>query len=156
MAPVKNPHLLLKVALQLPDLQFVMAGGGNLLEEIKSIAPANVKVIGWTDASIFLSAIDVVISTSDNEGIPIALIEAQLSGKPVIATNVGSNCEVVLDEVTGILTKSTVDSLVAAIVRFEASPTARMEMGGRAEKISKEKFTLEAMIETHAKLYDKF
>ena len=115
MAEVKNPHLLLEIASQMPELSFVMAGGGNLLEEIKNRAPKNVAVIGWADAATFWSAVDCAISTSDNEGMPIALIEAQLAGVPVIATNVGSNREIIKDGVTGKLTTQNLDKLIAAI-----------------------------------------
>ena len=84
MTGVKNPLLALDVARQMPDVQFVMAGGGDLLELVAKSAPANVAVIGWTDASLFWSAVDCALSTSDNEGMPIALIEAQLAGLPAV------------------------------------------------------------------------
>ena len=84
MTGVKNPLLALDVARQMPDVQFVMAGGGDLLELVAKSAPANVAVIGWTDASLIWSAVDCALSTSDNEGMPIALIEAQLAGLPAV------------------------------------------------------------------------
>jgi glycosyltransferase involved in cell wall biosynthesis len=153
MTSVKNPSLLLQVAAQLPDLQFVMAGGGDLLESIKTNAPANVKVIGWTDAAIFWSAVDIAISTSDNEGMPVALIEAQLAGVPVIATNVGSNSEVVKDEVTGLVTNKNVNSLVGAIKRFISFPTLIKTLGDKSKERASKEFSLEKMIQTHASLY---
>jgi len=153
MAPVKNPGLLLKVAAQLPTIQFVMAGGGELLEEAKLNAPANVKVLGWTDASIFWSAVDIAISTSDNEGMPIALIEAQLAGVPVIATDVGSNSEVVIDEVTGLVTKKNVDALVKAVHRFEAHPALIGTLGGSGKDRSSKEFSIMKLIRSHISLY---
>ena len=153
MTSVKNPSLLLQVAAQLPDLQFVMAGGGDLLESIKTNAPANVKVIGWTDAAIFWSAVDIAISTSDNEGMPVALIEAQLAGVPVIATNVGSNSEVVKDEVTGLVTHKNANSLVGAIKRFISFPALIKTLGDKSKERASKEFSLEKMIQTHASLY---
>jgi len=111
MAEVKNPFLLLEIARQLSQVSFVMAGGGNLLEEIKIKAPKNVSVIGWVDAATFWSAVDCAISTSDNEGMPVALIEAQLAGVPVIATDVGSNAEVIKDGSTGIVCSTNSNEL---------------------------------------------
>ena len=46
MTGVKNPMRALEVADALPDTQFVMAGGGDLLDQVKAAAPSNVSVIG--------------------------------------------------------------------------------------------------------------
>ena len=153
MTSVKNPNLLLQVASRLPDVQFVMAGGGDLLETIKSNAPANVKVIGWADAATFWSAVDIAISTSDNEGMPVALIEAQLAGLPVIATNVGSNSEVIQDEVTGLITSRSVDALVGAVNRFTSLPSLIRTQGDKGRERASKEFSLEKMIRSHADLY---
>jgi glycosyltransferase involved in cell wall biosynthesis len=153
MAPVKNPQLLLEVAKQLPEVQFVMAGGGDLLESIKANAPTNVKVIGWADAATFWSAVDVAISTSDNEGMPVALIEAQLAGVPVIATNVGSNSEVIEDQVTGLIASKDVDALVGAVNRFTSLPALMRTQGDKGRERASKEFSLEKMIRSHADLY---
>jgi glycosyltransferase involved in cell wall biosynthesis len=153
MTSVKNPNLLLQVASRLPDVQFVMAGGGDLLETIKSNAPENVKVIGWADAATFWSAVDIAISTSDNEGMPVALIEAQLAGLPVIATNVGSNSEVIQDEVTGLIASKSVDALVGAVNRFTSFPGLIKTFGNKATERASREFSLEKMTRSHAHLY---
>jgi len=153
MASVKNPNLLLQVASRLPDVQFVMAGGGDLLETIKSNAPENVKIIGWADAATFWSAVDIAISTSDNEGMPVALIEAQLAGLPVIATNVGSNGEVIQDEVTGLIVIKSVDALVGAVNRYISFPALIRTQGDKGKSRATNEFSLEKMIRSHAELY---
>jgi glycosyltransferase involved in cell wall biosynthesis len=153
MAPVKNPQLLLEVAKQLPEVQFVMAGGGDLLESIKAKAPTNVKIIGWADAAIFWSAVDIAISTSENEGMPIALIEAQLAGVPVIATNVGSNGEVIQDGVTGLIAIQRADALVAAVSHFTEFPTLIETLGVKGKERASKEFSLEKMLQAHIKLY---
>ena len=153
MAPVKNPQLLLEVAKQLPEVQFVMAGGGDLVESIKANAPTNVKVIGWADAATFWSAVDIAISTSDNEGMPVALIEAQLAGVPVIATNVGSNSEVIQDEVTGLIAIKSIDSLVGAIKCFTSLPVLIRARGDKGKERASKEFSLEKMIRSHEDLY---
>ena len=153
MTSVKNPKLLLDVASRLPAVNFVMAGGGDLLETIKSNAPENVKVIGWADAATFWSAVDIAISTSDNEGMPVALIEAQLAGLPVIATNVGSNSEVIQDEVTGLIASRSVDALVGAVNRFTSLPSLIRTQGDKGRVRASKEFSLEKMIRSHADLY---
>ena len=103
---VKDPMRALEVADALPDTRFVMVGGGDLLDQVKAAAPANVSVIGWAEAADLFGATDIILSTSENEGMPVALIEAQLAGKPVVATDVGSVSEVILNHETGIVTNS--------------------------------------------------
>ena len=153
MADVKNPYLLLEVAKQSSSVSFVMAGGGKLLTKIEADAPKNVYVIGWTNSSTFWSAVDCAISTSDNEGMPIALIEAQLAGVPVIATDVGSNSEVISDGVTGIVTSRNVHALVNAVQKLVMEHDLRVSMGKEAEIWAKENFSLEKMLNSHRQVY---
>ena len=150
---VKNPHLALEVAAQFPNTTFVIAGGGDLLADIKSKAGKNVKVIGWADSSLMWSAVDVVLSTSDNEGIPIALIEAQLAGLPVVATDVGSCAEVIKSGKTGFVVTKSKDELVNALSTL-INNSKKREAIGKAAKLNAEKlFTVEKMNKTHARIY---
>ena len=153
MTGVKNPLLALDVAKKLPKTQFVMAGGGDMLERIRAEAPSNVQVIGWTDAATFWSAIDCALSTSDNEGMPIALIEAQLAGVPVVATDVGSNSEVIEDGVTGLLTKKDTASLVQALNSVVSNPQQLTMLANSASEINKKKFSELEMISKHSEIY---
>ena len=153
MTSVKNPNLLLKVASQLPHVNFVMAGGGDLLEEVSVDAPANVRVIGWTDAAIFWSAVDIAISTSNNEGMPIALIEAQLAGLPVIATDVGSISEVIREDVTGLVTNKTAEAVVTAINQLILNSNLIRNFGVKGREQASQNFNLKKMIRTHEDLY---
>ena len=156
MAEVKNPSLLLEIARQLPQVSFVMAGGGNLLEETKIKAPKNVTVIGWADAATFWSAVDCAISTSDNEGMPVALIEAQLAGVPVIATDVGSNAEVIEDGVTGMVTSKDPQELIEAIEKLVKGQNLIQKMGGAGRERATEEFSLEKMLNAHKNAYLTF
>ena len=52
--------------------------------------------LGWrSDVETVYAAADLVLLTSDNEGMPVSLIEAGLAGRPAVATDVGSVAEVV-------------------------------------------------------------
>jgi glycosyltransferase involved in cell wall biosynthesis len=154
MTRVKNPYLLLEVARRLPGTQFVMAGGGDLLEEICASAPENVKVMGWVNASTFWSSVDCAVSTSDNEGMPVALIEAQLSGLPVIATDVGSNSEVILDGKTGIIVQADASSIIDALLQIIDNPENFESMARLAAQLTPERFSLEKMIDSHLIIYE--
>jgi glycosyltransferase involved in cell wall biosynthesis len=153
MTGVKNPIRALEVADNLPDTRFVMAGGGDLLEQVKATAPANVSVIGWTEAADLFGASDIILSTSENEGMPVALIEAQLAGKPVVATDVGSVAEVILNHETGIVTNKNAGSIAAAVESLILDKTTRDEMGRLATARAQALFSVDRMINAHIELY---
>jgi glycosyltransferase involved in cell wall biosynthesis len=150
---VKNPMRALEVADALPDTRFVMAGGGDLLEKIKAKAPSNVSVIGWAEAADLFGATDIILSTSENEGMPVALIEAQLAGKPVVATDVGSVSEVILNHETGIVTNKNAGSIASALESLILDKSTREEMGRLAIARAQALFSVDRMINAHIELY---
>jgi len=150
---VKNPMRALEVAEAMPDTRFVMAGGGDQLEQVKAAAPVNVSVLGWADAADLFGAADIILSTSENEGMPVALIEAQLAGKPVVATDVGSVSEVILNHETGIVTNKNAGSIASAIESLILDKTTRDEMGRLAIARAQTLFSVVRMINAHIELY---
>ena len=152
---VKNPLRALEIAKLFPDAQFLIAGGGDLLDQVKAHAPKNTKVLGWTDAPKLFAASDIILSTSENEGMPIALIEAQLASKPVVATNVGGVAEVVLNNKTGFVTKKNTAELAKALEKLIASKALRTTQGKAAKAHATKAFSVEKMISAHVSLYKK-
>jgi glycosyltransferase involved in cell wall biosynthesis len=150
---VKNPMRALEVADAMPDTRFVMAGGGDLLEQVKAAAPTNVTVIGWAEAADLFGAADIILSTSENEGMPVALIEAQLAGKPVVATDVGSVSEVILNHETGIVTNKNAGSIASALESLVIDKAKREEMGRLAIARAQALFSVDRMINAHIELY---
>jgi len=150
---VKNPMLALQVADAMPDTRFVIAGGGDLLEKVKTVAPSNVSVIGWAKAEDLFGAADIILSTSENEGMPVALIEAQFAGKPVVATDVGSVSEVLLNHETGIVTNKNVGSIALALETLLLDKQKRTEMGIQATARAHALFSVDRMINAHVALY---
>ncbi len=151
---VKNPMRALEVARALPEVHFVMAGGGDLLEQIKNLAPANVSIAGWSRAADLFGVSDIVLSTSENEGMPIALIEAQMAGKPVVATDAGSNSEVIIDAETGFVTPKSTQYLVAALRKLISDNELRARFGSAASTYSHSRFSVKRMIDEHSNLYE--
>ena len=152
---VKNPLRALEIAKLFPGAQFLIAGGGDMLEQVKAQAPKNAKVLGWTDAAKLFAASDIILSTSENEGMPIALIEAQLASKPVVATNVGGVAEVVLNNKTGFVTKKNSKELAAGLEKLIASKALRTAQGKAAKAHATKAFSVEKMISAHVSLYKK-
>jgi len=150
---VKNPMLALEVADAMPDTHFVLAGGGDLLEKVKATAPSNVTVVGWAKAENVFGASEIILSTSENEGMPVALIEAQLAGKPVVATDVGSVSEVILNHETGIVTNKNAGSIALALETLLLDKQKRTEMGTLATSRANALFSVDRMINAHIALY---
>ena len=121
----------------------------------KTGPPKNTKVLGWTDAAKLFAASDIILSTSENEGMPIALIEAQLASKPVVSTNVGGVAEVVLNNKTGFVTKKSTQELAKALEKLIASKTLRTAQGKAARAHATNAFSVEKMIKAHVSLYKK-
>jgi glycosyltransferase involved in cell wall biosynthesis len=150
---VKNPMRALEVARAIPTVHFVIAGGGDLLEEVKEAAPSNVSVVGWAKAEDLFGASDLILSTSENEGMPIALIEAQLAGKPVVATDVGGVSEVIANHETGHVTNKNAGSIAAALSSLILDIQKRTQMSTLATSRARALFSVEQMINAHVSLY---
>ena len=150
---VKNPMRALDVARVVPNAHFVIAGGGDLLEDVKTAAPANVSVVGWAKAEDVLGASDIILSTSENEGMPVALIEAQLAGKPVVATDVGSVSEVIANHETGLVTNKNPNSIAAAVNTLILDVQKYTAMSALAASRAQALFSVDQMINAHVGLY---
>lgn len=87
MTRQKNPDRALDTARLMPDTTWLMAGDGNLLSEVQAAAPANVRLLGWSDPGPVLAAADVYVHTADWEGFPYSVIEALQAGLRVVATD---------------------------------------------------------------------
>ena len=150
---VKNPMRALRIATALPELDFYLAGGGDLLSDVKKSAPKNMKVLGWQEAAEILPIADLVLSTSENEGMPIALIESQLAHLPVIATDVGSVSEVVINNKTGIVCNKDDAQLIAAVKKLAGDKKLIATYGRAAKLHASDKFSLKNFTQAHKKLY---
>lgn len=151
--PVKRPDLVVEVAKRLPHLIFVMAGDGELRESVSSSAPQNVRIVGVQSAAEMWAIADLALLTSDSEGMPLSIIEAQMSGVPVVATNVGSVSEIVEDGVTGKLSRVDTDQIASSIVELVANPSRLEEMRRAAKSRAGSLFTREVMVDKHIEVY---
>lgn len=158
---IKRPDRFLDVVSELKkrnlELSFFIAGDGELLNHcyhrIKSEF-LRVKLLGWqSDMERILSAADMVVLTSDNEGMPLSLIQAGMSGLPVVATNVGSVSEIVIEGETGFVTSLDVVEIADALERLVKSEKLRNYFGKNAKNLTLHKFGVERLVSDHEKLY---
>jgi glycosyltransferase involved in cell wall biosynthesis len=155
LTKVKRPDRMIGVARALPEVTFVVAGDGPLRAETAAAAPPNVRFLGWrADIENVYSAADLTLLTSDNEGMPVTLIEAALCGVPAVATIVGSTAEVVLDGRTGLTVAPEVAALAEAVRGLLADDSRRRQMGAEARQRAGDAFSIERMTAAHTALYE--
>jgi glycosyltransferase involved in cell wall biosynthesis len=158
---IKRPDRLLDmveiVTKQNKNVRFLVAGGGDMLEECKKSAHERslpVLFLEWrSDIENILSISDIVVLTSDNEGTPISLIQAGLAGKPTVSTNVGSVKEIVLDGKTGFITELTPESLATAISSLADNDVLRKNFGSAASVHTHENYGVDRLVKDHSQLY---
>jgi glycosyltransferase involved in cell wall biosynthesis len=150
---VKRPDRVAELARELPQYQFVMAGGGDLEGSVRALNLPNLFCVGWQKKEDMWAIADVGLCTSDSEGMPLALIEAQMAGVPVVSTDVGSVSEIVADGVTGrLVPRSSVgmaDAVVEVIKALEVNDSMKVRSRERAEQF----FSVKTMVDAHEKLY---
>ena len=141
------------------DLDFFMAGDGELLEGCRkriSQQDLQVSVLGWqSDIEKVLSAADIVVLTSDNEGTPLSLIQAGMAGLPVVTTNIGSVPEIVLEGVTGIITDLDVQEIANALEKLATDKALRERLGLAAQEFTLANFGVGRLVQDHEELYKK-
>ncbi|MEY3072559.1 MAG: hypothetical protein RLZZ353_755, partial [Actinomycetota bacterium] len=137
------------VAADLPGTVFVVAGDGELRDGVATSAaagPADVRLLGWRrDVDDVLAAADLVVLTSDNEGMPLTLIEAAMAGRACVTTDVGSTAEVVLDGRTGRVVATEVEAVASAVRELLADPARLEAMGAAARTHARAAFGLPAL-----------
>ena len=160
---IKRPDRFLDVVSEIErrgiDLDFFMAGDGELLEGCRkriSDQKLPVTVLGWqSDIEKVLSAADIVVLTSDNEGTPLSLIQAGMAELPVVTTNVGSVPEVVLDGVTGIITDLNIQEIANALEKLATDKALRERLGLAAQEFTLANFGVQRLVHDHEELYKK-
>ncbi len=160
---IKRPDRFLDVVSELKRrgvaIEFFMAGDGNLLEICRERIARDdlpVRILGWqSEIESVLSAADIVLLTSDNEGTPLSLIQAGMAGLPVVTTRVGSVPEVVIDGVTGIVADLDIQDIANGIEKLANSKEVRARMGIAGKEFTLANFGVKRLVDDHETLYKK-
>ena len=150
---VKRPDRVAELAKEMPEIDFVMAGGGELEAGIRDLGISNLYCVGWQKKEDMWAIADVGLCTSDSEGMPLSLIEAQMCGVPVVSTDVGSVSEIVADGETGRLVPRSGEGMSGAIRAVIESLGSSDAMKKASRERAERFFSVEVMVEKHEKLY---
>jgi glycosyltransferase involved in cell wall biosynthesis len=111
--------------------------------------------LGWrSDLALLFAATDVAVLSSDNEGMPVTLIEASMAGVPCVTTDVGSAREVVLDGKTGFVVETESEALANALLKILKDRELQDEMGKAAVIHTEKNFGTGRLVQDHIDLYE--
>lgn len=164
--PVKGHQYLIAsipaVLAKCPKTTFVFAGRGQLEAELKGQVhqlgiDGQVRFLGLRqDIPRILALIDVFVLPSLSEGLSMAILEAMVSGKPVVATNVGGNPELVENGETGCLVPPKDSHALAERLVFLLTNSVRGSQFGRKGQLRAQgRFSLQTMVREYQALYDQ-
>lgn len=163
---IKGHRYFLEAASQIlkarEDVEFVLVGDGWLRESHETMA----RDLGIADKVHFLGtrnnipsiisnfAVSVLCSTS--EGFSNVILESMASAKPVVATRVGGNAEMVVDGVTGyIVPPADSSALASSVLAILNSPSLAKVMGQAAREEVVKRFSVQAMVSGYERLYSR-
>lgn len=164
---VKNPQSMIRALATLrkrTDLarpvELTVVGDGSQLEGLRDQArKAKLDDVvhfagSRKDVPDLMRSFNVFILSSFNEGISNTILEAMACGLPVVATAVGGNPELIVDEETGRLYPSDDDvSLADCLAAYANDETLRASHGRAARRRIDQTFTLPAMVSAYEKFY---
>jgi glycosyltransferase involved in cell wall biosynthesis len=151
-----------QVIPQIPAAQFVIVGEGPdqdaLQRSIDELGLGNKVTLAGRrdDMPAVYASFDVMVSSSRQEGLPMAILEGMASGLPLIATAVGDVPTVVRDGATGLLVPSEdVEQLAAAILELLRDPAKRAQLGAAARQLIRDEYSAERMTAEYLRVYEE-
>ena len=145
LSPIKRVDRLVEALVQiktvLPDITATIVGDGPSRAALENYAKklgveGNLKFVGHQDnVEYWLKQSKIFLLTSDAEGVSQAMIEAMLSGNPVVVPDVGDLKDLVRDGVNGYLVKSnTAEEFAVKIGQLIQDKDLRIRLGKSARK----------------------
>ncbi len=145
-----------------PSAKLVIVGDGplrpSLEDQVQRLGlDGGVRFLGAVpNAARLLPRFDVFVLSSVLEGMSNALLEAMAAARPVVATRVGGNPELVIDGETGLLVPpKDPRALAEAVVRLMRDPDLAGRLGQAARRRVESAFTLTAMVARLERLYEE-
>jgi glycosyltransferase involved in cell wall biosynthesis len=165
LVPIKRVDLVLRAVAgarqQGVPVRLMLVGDGRCRASLEELADRLgisdvVRFVGYLpDSSAAAAAAEIAILASDNEGTPVALIEAAAAGCPAVATAVGGVPDVVIPG-TGVLVPAGDHAALAqGLARLARDAELRAEMGARAREHVTGKFSIERLLSDVEQLYDE-
>ena len=155
-------HAAAIVLATFPSTRFVIVGEGPDKQKLATLIETlnlqdSVSMLGHRDdmPSVYAS-LDIAVSSSRQEGLPMAILEGMASSRPWIATAVGEVPTVILDDVTGVLVApNDIESLSSALIALLQDPERRNRLGREAHMLVEKQFSAQRMSEDYLNIYEE-
>jgi len=149
-----------EVLARFRGVRFVFVGDGPMEDELRERVARlgiadNVEFLGHRDdVPAVLADADVFVLSSRSEAFPNAIVEAMMSGLPVVASSVGGIPELVEDGRTGrLVPPGDAAHLAAAVIDILDHPDRAMQMGQTARRRIEEQYSFDRMVHQFETLY---
>jgi glycosyltransferase involved in cell wall biosynthesis len=161
LTQIKRPDRLVEIAAELKkdylNVHLLVAGAGELFNSTKNAAESRdlpITFYGWrSDIARILCASDIAVLCSDNEGIPLTLIQAAQAGLPIVSTDVGSVSDIVKNGTSGTLVDCSSKALADALRILIEDADLRARFGAAGKVRAAEYFSSKSMVAAHERLY---
>ncbi|KEZ07612.1 glycosyl transferase [Burkholderia sp. MSh2] len=152
----KNHQAFVQLASELraSDVEFLWIGGdaAEIPDPRESRAVACSGWVTRAQALELTAGLDIYVQTSRWEGMPVALIEAQVAGLPAVVTDVVGNRDVVIHGVTGYVA-SNADEMARYVALLRDDRQLREQMGESARKFALHRFSMTSIFRQWRSLY---
>ncbi|MFH0774105.1 MAG: glycosyltransferase family 4 protein [bacterium] len=152
-----SARLLLK---KIAGVRFIVVGDGPLRSELEELTrelgiKEKVFFLGFReDLDVIYADLSLLVLSSQNEGLPTAIIEAQASCLPVVSTNVGGVSELIKDGETGYLVQAKNPEMLAEAMEKVLKDQNLAKKMGEAGKENSKKYGAERLIRDIEALYE--
>ena len=166
LAPIKNHQLFLDVVELLAKKEikprFFIVGDGserpsieNRVKDLTKKYGCSIEMTSWiTDIARFNAGMDIICLTSDNEGTPVSLIEAQASSIPVVSTDVGGVRNILADGETGfVVPKNNAGAFAEKLEILITKKEIREKMSQNGWNFVREQFHYERLVKDMQNYY---
>jgi glycosyltransferase involved in cell wall biosynthesis len=127
-----------------PKCKLLLLGDGREMDKFKKLAGKQTKIhfMGHQkDPLHYIADADIFVHPTYHEGFSVALVEAGMLARPIIATSVGGNVEIIDGTTTGLLVKpQDVTSLYEAMLCLFENTDLREKLGKNARKQYEKRF----------------
>jgi len=150
-----------KIIPRMKNLKFLIVGDGSMKDSLELLSErlGIKKYVIFTgkrdDIKDILCFSDISVLSSIREGFSNVILESMACGKPVIATDVGGNNEIIIDGENGFIVPSRDEDTLADKILALASSEELTERMGLAARETVKKFSLKRMVDKTEQLYEK-
>ena len=168
LEPIKDQGTLVRAFIELAErypahrarLRLVIVGDGSTRQALRELL-ADRQLAGqvWfagsrEDVPKLMQAMDVFVLPSLAEGISNTIMEAMACGLPVVATDVGGNAELVVEEKSGFLVpRDDPSQMATALSSYLETPEIVEQQGQAARDRAEQAFSLAVMVDSYRRVY---